>query len=375
MSKQKVRSARQMERHNAWGRFSFKASPYLFISPFFIVFAIVGLFPLLYTAYISTRKWNNIAGDMGTAICQAACGHPGAAPSWFSNFEWVFNQPTFWVALRNTFGIFILSSVPQIIIALFLAVMLSANLKAHTFWRMGVLLPYIIAPMAAGIIFSALFEDQSGTINNLLIHLGIGAIPWHTVPGWSWLAIATIVNFRWIGYNTLILLAAMQAVPGELYEAAAIDGAGAWRQFFSVTLPQLRPTLIFVIITSVIGGLQIFDEPQMFSISTSYGGNNNQFTTITQFLWKTGFVSSNDSNMGRAAAIAWVLFIIVVIFAILSFFLTSRISGADTVSKEVKKAQKKAAKQAQKQLRMSKVAQNAAGKTGRAGVDVKGVQE
>jgi cellobiose transport system permease protein len=216
---------------------------------------------------------------------------------------------------------------------------------------MGVLLPYIIAPMAAGIIFSAIFDDQSGILNDLLIKIGIGAIPWHASPGWSWLAIATIVNFRWIGYNTLILLAAMQAVPAELYEAASIDGAGAWRQFFSVTLPQLRPTLIFVIITSVIGGLQIFDEPQMFSISTAYGGTNNQFLTITEFLWQTGFVNtSNASNMGRAAAVAWVLFVIVVIFAIISFFLTSRISSSDAVSRSMKKEKKKAAKKAYRQL-------------------------
>ena len=121
------------------GQFEWKASPYLYIAPFFLLFAVVGLFPLLFTVYIATRQYNTLTGDGGVAICGATCNSD--EPSIWANFNWVLHQQSFWDALRNSFSIFILSSVPQIILALFLAWILNANLKAKTFWRMGVLLP------------------------------------------------------------------------------------------------------------------------------------------------------------------------------------------------------------------------------------------
>ena len=313
-------------------------SPYLYIAPFYVAFAVVGLFPLLYTAYISTRKWGSMAGDAGEAVCGATCGDQDV-PSLLGNFNWVLHQPDFWVALRNTFAIFVISSVPQVICAMLIAFLLDSNLRAKTFWRMGVLLPYVVAPMAAGIIFSQIFSDGGGIINSFITFVGLPAVSWHGSPLASWIAIACIVNFRWTGYNALICLAAMQAVPRDLYEAAEVDGASRWRQFLSITIPQLRPTLIFVIITATIGGLQIFDEPQMFSPASSYGGTDRQFLTVTQFLWKTGFVSTNPSNMGRAAAIAWLLFLVIVAMAVLNFVMTSRISTGD--SKRAKKEARK----------------------------------
>ena len=124
----------------------------------------------------------------------------------------------------------------------------------------------------------------------------------------------------------LILLAAMQAIPRELYEAAAIDGAGKTRRFFSVTLPQIRPTAIFVIITSTIGGLQIFDEPRMFD-TTGTGGADKQWLTITMYMYNTGW---GQLNFGRAAAIAWLLFLIILAFGLLNFWLTRRLISSDT---------------------------------------------
>lgn len=311
------------------GKLDVRLSPYLYISPFFLLFAITGLFPLLYTAWIATRNWNTITGDGGLAVCGAICGT--TTPSWLGNFDWVLHQQEFWIALRNTFSIFLLSSVPQIIAALILAAVLDANLKAKTFWRMGVLLPYVVAPSAAGIIFSQVFSDHQGLINTMLNWMGISSVPWHSSVLASNIAIASIVNFRWTGYNTLILLAAMQAIPRDLFEAAIVDGAGRLRQFFSLTIPMVRPTLIFVIITSTIGGLQIFDEPQMFTPGTSgYGGNNGEYLTLALYLWRLGFgsVTIGQPNMGRAAAVAWLLFLVIVVFALINFILTRRIASA-----------------------------------------------
>jgi cellobiose transport system permease protein len=221
-------------------RWDLKVSPYLYISPFFIMFAIVGLFPIAYTAVISFMDWD-LVRNSGEFIG-------------FDQYAWILGQPQFWTALRNTFSIFLLSSVPQLIAAVFIAAMLDRNIRAKTFWRMGVLVPFVMAPVAVALIFSNMFGDNHGLVNNVLTDLGVAPIQWHKDAFWSHIAIATMVNFRWTGYNTLILLAAMQAIPRDYYEAATVDGAGAFRQFRSITLPSLKPTLIFVIITATIGG-------------------------------------------------------------------------------------------------------------------------
>lgn len=329
--------SRSPERLRSWlNGFEWKASPYLYIAPFYILFFLVGLFPLIYTAWIAMRQYNTLTGDAGWSVCGATCNSMN--PSWLGNFNWVLHQRSFWVALRNSFSIFLLSSIPQIILALLLAWILDANLKAKTFWRMGVLLPYVVAPSAAGIIFSQIFSDKMGAINVIMQQIGMQPIMWHASAFWSHVAIAAIVNFRWTGYNTLILLAAMQAIPHDLIEAAVIDGAGKARMFFSVTLPLLKPTLIFVIITSTIGGLQIFDEPQLFHNGTSgYGGPNQQYLTVSLYLWNLGFnsVTIGQPNLGRAAAVAWLLFIIIVIIAILNFWLTNRLATSGRQTRKV----------------------------------------
>ena len=293
------------------GRWDVKVSPYLYISPFFILFAIVGLFPLGYTAWVSLHDWNLIGGK-GEFVG-------------LGNFSTVLAQPNFWIALRNTFSIFLLSSVPQVFVGLVLAAVLNANLRAKTFWRMGVLLPYVVAPVAVGLIFSKMFADQSGMINALLGDVGISPIRWHADVLSSHIAIATMVDFRWTGYTTLILLAGMQAIPTDLYEAAVIDGANRARQFFSVTVPMLRPTIIFVVITSTIGGLQIFDEPRMFD-QFGQGGADRQWMTVTMYLYELGWGA--QKSFGRAAAVAWILFLIIIAIGLINFAITRRISSA-----------------------------------------------
>jgi cellobiose transport system permease protein len=292
---------------NRLSRWDFRLSPYLYISPFFLLFLVVGLFPIGYTAVISFMDWDQVR-QSGEFIG-------------FGQYEWVLTNPKFWVALRNTFSIFLLSSVPQLIIAIFLAAVLDQNIRGKTLWRMSVLLPYVMAPVAVALIFSNMFGDQYGLVNTFLGNLGVPRIPFHSDPFWSHIAISTMVNFRWTGYNTLILLAAMQAIPRDYYEAAAIDGAGRIRQFFSITVPGLRPTLIFVIITSTIGGLQIFDEPRMYD-QYGTGGAGQQWLTITLWLYNIGW---GEWNFGRAAALAWILFLIVVVIGLANLLVTRRL--------------------------------------------------
>ncbi len=286
-----------------------KLSPYLYISPFFLLFAITGLFPLLYTAWVSLHSWNLIGGQGDFTALE--------------NYEFVLAQPFFWNAVGNTFSIFLLSSVPQVVLAIAIAAVLDANLRARTFWRMGVLVPFVVAPVAVGLIFNNLFADQAGLFNELLTGIGLDPVRWHSDSLASHAAIATMVNFRWTGYNALIFLAAMQAIPRDVYEAATIDGAGRLRQFFSVTVPMLRPTIIFVVITATIGGLQIFDEARVFD-QAGLGGADRQWQTLTMYIWELGW---GQRNFGRASAVAWLLFLIIVVIAMANFLITRRIAN------------------------------------------------
>lgn len=294
-------------------RWDLKLSPYLYISPFFLMFLVVGLFPIIFTAVISFQDWDLVRGS-GKFVG-------------FDQYIWILQQPHFWTALRNTFSIFLLSGVTQTLAALILAALLNQNIRAKTFWRMGVLLPYVVAPVAVGVIFSKMFADQSGLINSLLGAIGIDPITWHASVLPSHIAIATMVNFRWTGYVTLIFLAAMQAIPREVYEAAMLDGASRMRQFVSITIPMLRPTIIFVIITATIGGLQIFDEPRVFD-QTGQGGADRQWMTITMYIYELGWGS--QKSFGRAAAVSWILFLIIILVGILNFLLTRRIASSDS---------------------------------------------
>lgn len=333
----KARAPRRIGFGDTIGRWDFKLAPYLYISPFFIVFAIVGLFPILYTGFISFMDWDMIRGT-GSFVG-------------FEQYEYVLTLPKFWIAVRNTFSIFILSSVPQLIAAVFIAAMLDQNLRAKTFWRMGVLVPYVMAPVAVALIFGNMFSDKYGMINNLLGGIGISPIPWHVDPFWSHIAIATMVNFRWTGYNTLILLAAMQAIPRDLYEAATVDGAGKIQQFFSITMPSLKPTLIFVIITSTIGGLQIFDEPRMYD-QTGLGGPDNQWLTISLLLYQTGW---GEWDFGQAAAIAWILFLMILVIGVINLLVTqSVVAGTGSMDRKTRKKMKADAKKLQAEVKARK---------------------
>jgi ABC transporter, permease protein len=308
-----IREARRQARRTRFGKLDVKVSPYLYIAPFFILFAIVGLYPVLYTAFVAMHKWHLINGQGPFVGLQ--------------NFIEVLQQPRFWQAVRNTFSIFVLSSVPQVVAAVLIAAVLDANLRAKTFWRMGVLLPFVVTPVAVSLIFGKIFADDSGIVNTLLTSIGMQPVGWHSDTLASHFAIAAMVNFRWTGYNALIVLAAMQAIPRELYEAAIIDGASRWRQFFHVTIPMIRPTLIFVVLTSTIGGLQIFDEPRMYDNAGS-GGADRQWMTVTMYLYESGW--GPQHNFGRAAAVAWLLFLIIVAFALINFLITRLISSTES---------------------------------------------
>jgi cellobiose transport system permease protein len=288
-----------------------RLAPYGYIAPFFIIFAIFGLFPLFFTFYVSLFDWNPI-GE------QTFVG--------FANFERLFADPRFWNALVNTFGIFIISTVPQLALALGLAHLLNhARLKWANFFRMALLVPYITSVAATAIVFAQIFDKNFGLLNWFLGLFGVEPINFLSTSFLSWIEISAMVMWRWFGYNTLLYLAGLQAIPREMYEAASVDGASGWQQFRRLTIPSLRPIIIFTVIMSTIGGLQIFTEPLLVSPETGLTcGPARQCQTLALFLYEQGF---GQFQFGYGSAIGVALFVIVVIAALINFFLTTRTRG------------------------------------------------
>ena len=213
-------------------RWDHKAAPYAFVAPFFALFAAFGIFPLLYTAWVSLHRVELQTSDR---------------MDWLGlqNYTRLLDDPFFWNALRNTFTIGVLSTVPQLLMALGLAHLLNYRLRGRTFFRVAMLMPYATSVAAATLVFAQLFGHDYGLINWVLSTLGLHPVDWQAGTVASQIGVSTIVTWRWTGYNALIYLAGMQSIPAELYESAAIDGASRWQQFRHVTVPGLRPTILF----------------------------------------------------------------------------------------------------------------------------------
>jgi cellobiose transport system permease protein len=305
-------SAREECRRWRLLRWDAKFTPYLVIAPFFLIFGIFGLYPLLFTGWVSLNDWHLIDGATRFAGVD--------------NFSMLLSDPNFYNALFNTFSLFLLSTIPQLLLALGLAALLDRGLRGRMFWRAGVLLPNVISVAAVALVFAQLFGRDFGIVNFLLGLVGIDPVDWRANTWSAHIAVSVMVVWRWTGYNALLYLAAMQAVPKDRYEAAMLDGAGRWRMFWSITVPSIRPTIIFTVITSTIGGLQLFTEPQLFDpggTATGTGGSDRQFQTLTMYMYEKGF---RLFDAGYAAAIAWVLFLVVLLVAIVNFVLARRIA-------------------------------------------------
>ena len=305
------------DRQRNWlHRFDNKAIPYLFISPFFILFAIFGLFPIVFNLIVSLRTWRLDEPDKD--------GWAG-----FANYTKLLSDSDFWNALYNTFGIFLLSTVPQLLISLIVANLLNRKLRALSWWRVGILLPYVTPVAASTLVFAVFFARDNGLANWFLHAIGFQhdqPLDWSAEKWSSWIAVATMVNWKWIGYNALLYLSAMQSIPKDVYEAAAVDGASPWRQLWKITVPMIQPVVVFTVILSTIGGLQLFNEPMMFDANpaSASGGSAHQFQTIAQLIYKVGW---KDLNLGYAAAMSWALVLIILIVAGVNALLTKRIGG------------------------------------------------
>jgi multiple sugar transport system permease protein len=282
-----------------------KWAPYIFISPFLVLFAAFTLFPLAFSVYLSFNQWDAAAGL--------------STMQWvgLENYEFALTDPWFWQSLGNTVWLALASGVPQHLIAIPLAAFLHNAFQRGRNFVIGVyFLPFITSSVAIALVFTTLFSREYGEINLLIGQLAKlplvgGLFPQEPV---DWLnnatfikpAVAFVVFWRFLGWNVVLYMSALQIIPKDLYEAATIDGASKLQQFWHITLPQLRPMMYLAVTLTLMGNLQLFEEP--FIIVGESGGLGQSAMTTAMFVYKTAF---SGGDFGTASAVSWLLFLII----------------------------------------------------------------
>jgi multiple sugar transport system permease protein len=229
------------------------------------------------------------------------------------NYNRLLHTPDFWSALRNTFYFAFVGGPLTIAVSLSAALLLSSKLvRFKSFFRTVYFTPFVTTLVAVAIVWRYLYHTRYGLFNYGLAKFGIGPIDWLGDPHWAMPAIILMAVWKSFGYNMLIFIAGLQSIPGELYDAAEIDGAGAVRRFFNITLPMLAPTLVFVSVITMIGYFQLFAEPYVMT----QGGPLRSTTSVVLLMYEEGF---RWWRMGYAASIAFVLFIVILLATLVQF--------------------------------------------------------
>jgi len=297
---------------------------YLFIAPFFLLFSVFLAFPVFYTLYLSFFEYQGVGQgslfwiDLGPVSLEI----PQIARLDFvglGNYARLLGNDLFWQSMFNTSYILVVQVPLMIGLALALALALNASfLRLKGVFRTAIALPVSANLVAYSTVFLLLFNEQLGFLNYVLAGVGLGPVPWLTDGFWARNTIIAAVTWRWTGYNMIILLAGLQTIPQQLYEAAEIDGADRWEKFRYVTLPQLKPVLLFVVVLSTIGTFKLFAEPYVIT----GGGPTNSTITIVQYIYRQAFV---NFNLGYASALTVVFVAIVSAFSIVQI----KIGGED----------------------------------------------
>lgn len=267
-------------------------APYFFLAPFFALFGVFMVYPLFDSIRLSTYSVRGMQNQTFVGL---------------ENIERLIADPLFWTALWNTAYFAAGSLLLQLPVALALALLLSnARLKGRNLFRLSFFSPVLISGVFIAVIFYLLYDRRYGLVNRVL---GF-EIQWLQDPDLVMPALVLAGVWRWAGFNMVYFLAGLQSIRQELYEAAAVDGAGPWQSFVHVTIPALKPVIAFVVITSMIGSFQLFDLPYVLT----EGGPGNASMTMVMYLYKHGF---EFINLGYAATIGWALAVIIGIISII----------------------------------------------------------
>lgn len=308
-------------------RFQRRYAPYFFISPFFLLFAVFGLFPIVFSLYLSVQYWNPVQG-LGTMEYVG-----------LENYIFLMTDPWFWQSLYNTLWIALISGLPQHLLAIPLAFALAMAIKRFRHELTAIyFLPFITSAVAISLVFSTIFGTQFGVLNQALGYLANA--PW---SAWlfggmaddlpiNWLgraggikpAISILVIWQFFGFNVVLYTAGLSTIPRDYYDAAEIDGASMFQRFRYISLPLLRPMIFFAVTLTIIGNLQLFDQP--FILTGGTGGTGQAGLTVAMYLYRTGF---EWLEMGTAAAISWLLFLVIGLLTVIHFYFFGR-SGLET---------------------------------------------
>jgi multiple sugar transport system permease protein len=314
---EKLPDAAPAKRPRRLPRLTRKAAPYLFLAPYFVLFAIFGLFPLLFSIYLSFHQWNPVEG-------LGAMKFVG-----IENFRMALTDPWMWTALKNTIVMGLLAGIAQHLVAIPAACFLvSLGTRLRHWLTSAYFLPYITSSIAVSLIFFHMYSPTSGIINQTLL-----ALSQSSLFGWLFAWVPAVMPLRWLedvdlikpavsfvifwkftGFNVVLYTTGLMTVPKDLYEAARIDGAGPFRRFWSISLPMLRPFIFFAVTLTLIGQLQLFEEP--YVLTRGQGGPSQSALTITAYLMRIGW---EWYDMGTASALAWLLFLLIVTLTGLKF--------------------------------------------------------
>ena len=273
-------SSRLQRRWNFWG--------YLFILPNFLGFLLFMLVPIIMALVFSFTNYDVISQMDFVGI---------------NNYVGLFTDDQFITSLLNTLWFAVLTVPTGVILALLLAVLFNRQIRGISIFRTFVFIPVITSMVAVSLVWSMLYEDNAGLLNTLLGYVGLGPVHWLTDTNIAMISIAIMSVWKGLGYNMTIFLAGLQGVPGELYEAATIDGATARQKFMKITVPMIAPTTYFVTLMALIGSLQVFDQVWIMT----QGGPVDATKTVAMYLYQYGF---QFYKMGYACAAAYVLFIL-----------------------------------------------------------------
>jgi multiple sugar transport system permease protein len=266
-----------------------KKTGYWFILPYAVFFGAFVAYPLFFSFILLFHRWNVVTPMEWVGL---------------KNFERLFGDPLFFKAILNTLK-FLLIHIPlQMVVALGIAVLLNSRLKLRGFFRAVFFLPVVVSGVVVTILWQSLYAFDAGLLNRMLTAIGFGRVPWLIDPDIAMVSIALMATWKNVGIYIILFLVGLQDVPGELYEAASIDGATRVRQFFRITLPMLRPTFVVVVVLSTIGGFSLFVEPYVLT----GGGPMESTLSAVLYIYNQAFYFN---HMGYAATLGFVFALII----------------------------------------------------------------
>lgn len=280
-------------------RLSRKATAgYLFVAPAVIFLLIFSLLPFIFTVWVSLHEWNMLTpvGDM-----------PFRG---LDNYRYLLTEdPIFLETARNTVIFAVANVAVSVVLALGVALVLNGPIRFRAFWRAAFFVPYVTIPVAIAIVWRSMLNARYGMINGLLDLVNLNPQPFLDSVSQALPSVIGVAIWQGIGYYMIIFLAGLQAIPGDLYDAAKLDGANAWQLFWSITLPLLRPTMLFVVVVNTLNSLQIFDLPFILT----QGGPVNATNTLVLYMYDTAFMFL---RMERATAMAVLLFMVIFVITL-----------------------------------------------------------